>query len=320
MLVSDKSQSNNFLFSVIIPTYNRASILPRAISSVLNQTYSRFELIIVNDGSIDNTEEVIKSYEDERIVYCKHPQNKGVIAAEKTGIHKAKGDFVALLGDDDELVPNALEIVSKKIDSLSLPDIKIFLFNCFDVEQKRLSGSGNPSEGIISYEDILCGMITGDYWYLTAKSLFEEVNMPCDRLWGGELIIWLQALKKSNAYYTPQILYNAYRKHDGERISIFQNRLKHISRIKLTHQSLIENFGNDLKTICEKTYGERLFTLAFWQILDEDKINGQINLKESISYRFNMKAIFFLVLTYFMTGKQIISILNSFIFVVGRVK
>ena len=83
-----------YKISVILPTYNGATrgggkYLREAIESVLNQTYENFELIIINDGSTDNTEEIIKEYKDKRIIYLKHNENKGVYAARNKGLKKA---------------------------------------------------------------------------------------------------------------------------------------------------------------------------------------------------------------------------------------
>jgi len=97
--------------SVIIPTYNRAHLVGRAIQSVLNQTYQDFELIIVDDASTDNTEDVIKEFQqkDNRIIYLKHDQNKGGSAARNTGIKISKGKYIAFLDSDDEWFPEKLE-------------------------------------------------------------------------------------------------------------------------------------------------------------------------------------------------------------------
>jgi glycosyltransferase involved in cell wall biosynthesis len=95
--------------SVIIPTYNRAHLIGRAIQSVLNQTYRDFELIIVDDGSTDNTEEVVGSFKDSRIKYIHHKENKGGTAARNTGINDANGEYIAFLDSDDEWLPEKLE-------------------------------------------------------------------------------------------------------------------------------------------------------------------------------------------------------------------
>jgi len=97
--------------SVIIPTYNRAQIIGRAIESALNQTYQNIELIIIDDGSTDNTMEVIKKYRswDKRVKYICHEKNRGGSAARNTGIKIALGKYIAFLDSDDEWLPKKLE-------------------------------------------------------------------------------------------------------------------------------------------------------------------------------------------------------------------
>ena len=90
----------NLLFSVIIPTHNRASFIGKTIQSVLNQTYENFELILVDDGSTDNTEEIVNSIKDERIKYFKIPNSERG-AARNFGIEKSKGDYITFLDSDD---------------------------------------------------------------------------------------------------------------------------------------------------------------------------------------------------------------------------
>lgn len=97
--------------SVIIPTYNRSKMLFRAIQSVLNQTYQDYEVIVVDDGSTDNTEKVIRDLQekDDRIRYVKHEKNKGGAAARNTGIREASVKYIAFLDSDDEWVPEKLQ-------------------------------------------------------------------------------------------------------------------------------------------------------------------------------------------------------------------
>lgn len=90
------------LVTVVIPTYKRAWLVPRAIESVRRQTYQNVEILVVDDGSADDTEKVVKSIADERVKYLRHDVNRGLPAARNTGIRAARGDYVAFLDDDDE--------------------------------------------------------------------------------------------------------------------------------------------------------------------------------------------------------------------------
>jgi glycosyltransferase involved in cell wall biosynthesis len=96
------------LISVVIPTYNRAKLLERAVRSVLSQSFQQFELLIVDDNSPDNTEEVVKSFDDERIRYLRHDTNRGAAASRNSGICNARAEFIAFLDDDDDYLPGAL--------------------------------------------------------------------------------------------------------------------------------------------------------------------------------------------------------------------
>ena len=95
--------------SIIIPTYNRANVLPASIQSVLQQTDADFELLVIDDGSDDNTDTVVESMNDARIRYLKMPANKGVAAARNEGIRQAKYDYIAFQDSDDYWMPDKLE-------------------------------------------------------------------------------------------------------------------------------------------------------------------------------------------------------------------
>lgn len=94
--------------SIIMPTYNRGPLIACAIRSILQQTYTNFELIIVDDGSTDRTREVVESFEDARIRYV-FQQNKGVSAARNTGLSHAEGQYIAYLDSDNEWRSRYLE-------------------------------------------------------------------------------------------------------------------------------------------------------------------------------------------------------------------
>ena len=94
-------------FSVIVPIYNVEEYIEECVSSVLRQTYSNFELILVNDGSPDSSLEIIirLSKRDDRIIVINKKENEGVALARSTGLSQAVGNFVLYLDGDDQLVP-----------------------------------------------------------------------------------------------------------------------------------------------------------------------------------------------------------------------
>jgi len=98
------------LVSVIIPTYNRAATLERALSSVITQTYQNIEIIIIDDGSTDNTASLLSqgAIDSSPFIYLKQ-KHKGVSPARNKGISQAKGEFIAFLDSDDEWLPKKLE-------------------------------------------------------------------------------------------------------------------------------------------------------------------------------------------------------------------
>ncbi len=104
-------KSEKPLVSVIIPTYNRAHLLPRAITSVLSQTLKDFELIIVDDGSTDNTREVVESFQkkDKRIRYIWQENSGGPAKPKNMGIKNSRGKYIGFLDDDDEWLPEKLK-------------------------------------------------------------------------------------------------------------------------------------------------------------------------------------------------------------------
>ena len=93
------------MFTIIIPTYNRADFIANTIQSVLNQTYTNFEIIVVDDGSIDDTEEVVKTIADKRIYYYKK-ENAERGASRNYGVERANGNYITFLDSDDLLYPN----------------------------------------------------------------------------------------------------------------------------------------------------------------------------------------------------------------------
>ena len=101
--------------SVILPTYNRAHVLLRAVQSIVGQTYQDFELLIIDDGSTDTTADVVREINDSRVTYIRKAVNTGRSAARNTGLKIASGEYIAFQDSDDESHPTRLE---KEVDVL----------------------------------------------------------------------------------------------------------------------------------------------------------------------------------------------------------
>ena len=115
------------LFSIIIPTYNREKFLPKAIESVINQSHNNWELIIVDDGSTDNTKSLIEDYQkkENRIKYI-FQENSERSVARNNGIKNAKGDWICFLDSDDLYHETHLEVFTTSLKKINLKMQYIF--------------------------------------------------------------------------------------------------------------------------------------------------------------------------------------------------
>lgn len=108
--------------SVIIPTYNRARHLQRAIRSVLDQTFQDFEIIVVDDASIDDTPDIIKAFQDPRMRYFRHQSNRKEAGSRNTGVQNSVGKYIAFLDDDDTWLPQKLAL---QVNLLDISPLKV---------------------------------------------------------------------------------------------------------------------------------------------------------------------------------------------------
>ncbi|MDD3187023.1 MAG: glycosyltransferase family A protein [Bacilli bacterium] len=115
-------------FSVIIPAYNSDLYIKKCIDSVLNQTYSNFEIIVIDDGSKDNTYSILKNYKDGRlkVFHFDIKDSVGPSFARNYGISKATGDYIVFVDSDDYIEPNLLEVLNNNIE----PDLDLLKYKC----------------------------------------------------------------------------------------------------------------------------------------------------------------------------------------------
>lgn len=130
-----KLMNRSPFFSIIIPTYNRGYIIRQPIDSIISQTFTDWELIIVDDGSTDHTRDVVESYKDERIKYV-WQQNQERSAARNHGISLAKGEWICFQDSDDEYLPDHLRVLYVGI--IQFPEYKVFRTGMLIYENGKL--------------------------------------------------------------------------------------------------------------------------------------------------------------------------------------
>ena len=165
------------MFSVVIPLYNKEKYIARTIRSVLAQTFDDFEVIIIDDGSTDDSVDEVKKFDDPRIRIV-HQKNAGVSAARNRGIEEAKFDFIAFLDADDEWLPDYLKTVELLIKKY--PECSIFatqyLLNTQNASQPiHINGLSFDVDGIME-----------NYFYIASK------NMP--PLWTSAICVKKEAI------------------------------------------------------------------------------------------------------------------------------
>ena len=133
---TSRRKDKDALVSVVMPVYNAAATVARAVESVLHQTYPHFELIVVDDASTDASADIISAFTDERIRLIRHASNRGVGSARNTAIASARGDWVSMLDADDEWTPHRLShllgLGVSVTDGYMLADN---IMHCYDVDR-----------------------------------------------------------------------------------------------------------------------------------------------------------------------------------------
>ena len=194
----------NELISIIMPTYNCAKFIKETIQSVINQTYENWELVIVDDCSNDNTEEIVASFNDKRIKYHKLEKNSGAAVARTTAMKMATGNYMAFLDSDDLWKKDKLE---KQLDFMKKNN---YNFTCTAYEQ--IDEEENKLNKVIktkkkaNYNRILLDCPVGNSTVMYNVDNLGKFEVPNIRKRNDDAL-WLQILKKEKFIYgMPDVL------------------------------------------------------------------------------------------------------------------
>ena len=272
------------LISVILPTYNREKLLKNAIHSVLNQTHSNLELIIIDDNSSDNTQILIKSFNDKRINYIKNNKNLRAPSCRNIGISASTGDFIAFLDDDDEWYPNKLEEQIKlfKKESIGLVYSTTDLF----FENYNLSYPTKPQKRGYIYNDILINNYIGATPSViirkealktlkVSNNEYFDTNFPARQ----DYDLWIRLCKRWDVDYVSSSLVKQNYRNNLERISSDLNN--HIS----AHKMLNEKYKVDINSmLSNQQIKDRLINQVLFLAAQAIKIS---NIKLAQKYYLN---------------------------------
>lgn len=203
------------IFSVVIPLYNKQDFISKCIESVLTQRFSSFEVIVINDGSQDNSEKIVKEIKDDRVRYF-HQKNSGVSAARNRGIKEASGEYIAFLDADDWYEGDFLNAVHKSI--LEHPDADAFTTGYFKhkngaVTVSTLSTNQKQYQSII-INDFYQKWTKGAFFFTSScvvrKEYFikNKIYFPPNESMGEDQEVWFHLAEYGCIVFTDAALSN----------------------------------------------------------------------------------------------------------------
>ncbi|MDM1545267.1 glycosyltransferase family 2 protein [Ignatzschineria indica] len=252
-------------FSVVVPVYNKEPHIARSINSILNQTFTDFELIIVCDPSTDNSNAEVAKFTDPRIrVFHRDKPGPGGYAARNLGIKEAKADWVAFLDADDEWYPEHLKSYKKVI--IENPEIEMITSGWVDTaSEERVSSFylANKESSLFDFKDYLKSNILGQgmVWTsvvcITKRTLLNAGMFPEDKItMGGDIDTWTRCLAQiRKIFYVGSINAIYYRDSVNmvTKTSII-NPCLHIDTVNILSGNEIDNEIKDLLMRNANTY------------------------------------------------------------------
>lgn len=210
--------------TVVIPTYNRAHLVGRALRSALNQTFGSFEVVVVDDASSDDTVQVLESHADPRIRVMRLEQNRGGAAARNVGIEAARAPWVAFLDSDDEWLPGMLEALVARRRDASDPGVSAVYCSCWQQREgfaREAPTMQMPGDGDIFDRMLVLGRrpLSMSQCMIRRSALIEvggfDVSLPS----GQDVDIWLRIAAAGHRFAAVPDLLVVRHEHGGSQIS-----------------------------------------------------------------------------------------------------
>jgi glycosyltransferase involved in cell wall biosynthesis len=254
------------LVSIAITTYNRAHLVGRAIESAINQSYTNLEIVVVDDGSTDDTRAVLHRYaeKENRVRPVILPVNVGVNGAKNKALDSVSGEFTTLLDSDDELLPNAIATFMAMFEDFG-PGYGMMVCNAVDSDTGEWTGLGLFEDGDLSYRDALCGRWRGDFSGLWRTSVMAGLRFAEDEA-AREINVWNQIYRRTKVRYKHAAVLKYYRRTPNSVASIRFDRNYAQRRLAAT-LSYLRTYGADIRLFCPKQFATLHRELALYATL-----------------------------------------------------
>jgi len=283
--------------SVVIPTHNRSEQLIKTVESVLNQTHKEFEIIIVSDGSTDNTDQVIAELEqrDNRIKGIVYHPSGGANKARNKGIEAAKYEWVAFLDDDDQWYPDKLEAQLKVVQADESIGLVYTGVNVVYINENESYKSLGQHSGDLSREILKSNVIGTTSTVMAKKELLEEVGMfDVDLPAIQDYDLWIRLCQITRVGVVPEEKLYYYNNTASKQISSDLNRYESArERINNKYPALFEQLSESERKSIEVNTALSRANLA---LRNRDKKNAIKFIRKSLKHGFNVKSIIYLVL------------------------
>jgi len=267
--------------SVIIPAYNQALYISESIRSVLEQTYPEFELIVVDDGSTDETAQILTGIQDPRICVVRQP-NSGLSAARNTGMRASSAPFITFLDADDYFLPDKLEILSNYLDEQSDIGLVVGRVRYIDESGNTIFESMKTPPKLVLpellFENPICvsGILLRRKW-VESIGEFDESLRACE-----DWDLWLRLAYSGCRFAWVEHPVVAYRFHQGQ-------MTRESERMRKAILSTLDKFFNQpelpeyLRTYKNTAYASGLVHAAAFEYLSNQPDKGQRDLNEAIN-------------------------------------
>lgn len=249
--------------SVAITTYNRAHLVSRAINSVLAQDYAPLTVVVVDDGSTDNTQEVLARHaSDPRVTIVTRPVNGGIPVAKNTALDALTGVYGALLDSDDALLPGAVSTAVQAFEAHGDGVSQIF-GHCLDSITGAFTGHTPHGGGIITYDDALHYRIGGEHWNLVRLADLGSLRFHPEAL-TSESLVWHRMLRAKPAMHLGVPL-RTYHKENTDRISVAL-ATPHVAHGRMmAYRAYLDEFTTDLLRVYPPRFATLALELAKWE-------------------------------------------------------